>query len=100
MAYGCSGARQHSQAVPDAEQMPCPNWVIFIAVQFHCGSARIRFATTEVFPMLRECPPTTTSISSEVGQAPSLRRPLRPPKLTLTITARCDSFQLHHPPFQ
>ena len=56
-------ARQQSQAVPEAEQMPWPNWVIFMAVQSRCGRAWMRPATTEVFPILRVCPPTTISIA-------------------------------------
>ena len=49
-------------ALPFFEQTPWPNWVIFIAVQFQSGRARMIPQTTEVLPIFRECPPTTTSI--------------------------------------
>src|ERR1700758_1030946 len=55
-------SQAQSQALPSAEQMPCPYCVIFIAVQWNSGNAAIRPATTLVLPTLRECPPTTMSM--------------------------------------
>src|SRR5205085_2494074 len=45
---------------PLAEQIPCPNCVIFIAVQRASGNAAISSAIRLVLPTLRVCPPTTT----------------------------------------
>src|SRR5712692_10010601 len=55
----CSvGAHPHGS--PSREQMPWPYWVIFTADQSSDLSSRINPAITDVLPMFRECPPTTT----------------------------------------
>ena len=72
-------AVSQSQGSPFAEHTPCPNCVIFIAVQFIPGIARIRPATTLVLPMFRVCPPTTINANSfpPGTSLPSRLRPLR-----------------------
>src|SRR5579859_6167722 len=78
MARKWSSPVSQSQGFPSAEQIPCPNWVIFRAVQLNSGSAAIIPAVTLVFPTFRECPPITTSamLSILAGFArPGKRKP-------------------------
>src|SRR5882724_3334417 len=74
-AHAWSAVAQ-SQASPLAEQMPCPYWVIFRAVQRKWDRAEIRPATTLVLPTLREWPPMTMidifQMTKETRQAASL----------------------------
>jgi len=60
----CASVGAHSHALPSFEQTPWPYCVIFTAVQLRSRSRRMSPATTDVFPIFRECPPTTTSIFS------------------------------------
>src|SRR5207244_12885458 len=66
-------------AFPSCAQTPWPYCVILTAVHLRSRSLRINPATTLVFPRLRECPPTTTSIrrSSPAPPAGASIPPLR-----------------------
>src|SRR5579862_2061814 len=55
-----------SQSSPFCAQTPCPYCVIFPATQLACGSAAIMSQTNCVLPMLRVCPPTTTTRQAAV----------------------------------